>query len=63
MALDAFQRDFQLTRDGLLPSREKSSIRPMNIQVDYWAGLGYSHYLENPRYNIRAGAMLLKKIQ
>lgn len=39
------------------------SIRPMNIQAEYWKDLGYSRKdLETPRLNIKAGINLLKRI-
>lgn len=48
--------------DRLNPS--KSSIRPMNIQTEYWKELGYTReQLETPRLNIRAGVDLIKRIQ
>lgn len=40
------------------------SVRPMNIQSEYWKDLGYSREeLETPRLNIRAGIDLIKRIQ
>lgn len=43
---------------------ENKSIRPMNIQSEYWKDLGYSRTeLETPRLNIRAGVDLIKRIQ
>lgn len=39
------------------------SIRPMNIQAEYWKELGYSRKdLETPRLNIKAGIDLVKRI-
>lgn len=39
------------------------SIRPMNIQAEYWKELGYSKKdLETPRLNIKAGIDLIKRI-
>lgn len=41
----------------------KKSIRPMNIQSEYWKELGYSREeLMTPRLNIRAGIDLIKRI-
>lgn len=40
------------------------SIRPMNIQTEYWKELGYSReQLITPRLNIRAGIELVKRIK
>jgi peptidoglycan hydrolase-like protein with peptidoglycan-binding domain len=40
------------------------SIRPMNIQAEYWKELGYSRDdLEIPRLNIRAGIELIHRLQ
>lgn len=40
------------------------SIRPMNIQAEYWKDLGYTRgELEIPRYNIRTGVDLIRRLQ
>jgi len=43
--------------------KEPKTIRPMNIHVDYWKGLGYSRNdLQDPMINIEVGAFLLAEI-
>ncbi len=39
------------------------SIRPMNVNVDYWGdAFGDREALSEPEHNIRAGALMLKRI-
>ena len=39
------------------------SLRPMNVNVEYWKELGYTReQLEDPETNIKAGTTLLKRI-
>lgn len=43
---------------------EAKSLLPMNVRFDTWEGLGFSKtMLDDPRLNVRAGAMLLKRIR
>lgn len=47
----------------LLNSLRADSILPMNIRASIWGTLGFSKdQLKDPRLNIRAGIMLLKRI-
>jgi hypothetical protein len=47
----------------LLNSLRADSILPMNIRASIWSALGFSkEQLKDPRLNIRAGVMLLKRI-
>lgn len=40
------------------------TILPMNVYASYWSGLGFSRaQLQNPYYNIKAGALILRGIQ
>ena len=42
----------------------KKSIRPMNIQAEYWKDLGYTREdLETSRLNIRAGVNLIQRLK
>ncbi len=40
------------------------TILPMNVHASYWSGLGFSRaQLQNPYYNIKAGALILRGIE
>ena len=43
---------------------QESSIRPMNVQSEYWKDLGFSREdLKDPEKNIQAGVKLLERIE
>jgi hypothetical protein len=48
---------------SVVPFLENETIRPMNVNAEYWKDLGYTREeLEDPRTNIEAGVRILRGI-
>jgi hypothetical protein len=55
----------QYDRLGSLPFFDNDSMRPMNVHVEFWKGLGYTRdqLRSEPESNIRAGVRILREIR